>query len=616
MGGKSTSHSAVLGSKKQDASAFNLHSWQGLTEVLRRGKESLRDQTAYAEFRNLVLQYAQQGGDAELRKKIDAIIETFPRAVTDQDAPVPEMPNDGEAEGKKKSDGPHHSSTKVNVPENTKKPPASQEKPSVSPQNRRGKPMFKTLAPSKASTPDSIHEPPASLPTKQEENAAPHSSALDERGGQSEAPPAPAPMEERRPLEQHAPEVPQPEGGIKTIEEHKRRISEIKRAVHEKVGNPTTLVDSYHELGREYMMALLAALKATGPGGKESPDSAMLRLENAFKALLDTPPTPSQGDPVREEARMAPSQEEKEETVKESGRGPENTHAPSAEEPAKVTTQPTKTKDIRQPITEAPPTAQKKEVKPLPDQKTLMPTRGTPAQEKQPVRPPAPSASSAPPTPRKTIAPQVATTERKPLPRSKGESDVRAQKSPRSPAHTLTSLLTEKDRSEKKPEPERALHEIPPERVASSVQNNLPKTKRPAPPKPSETGYKSVDAERRTDAPAPARQTELSSPEVSMALDELLQEWSLFKSSGILGIGPSGAEHPLYKKLAPLSMAEVMAGRWEGSNRQVTKTIKEYVNAWRHEQGIAYNIQETFEHYLRRVVFRIRQRMHGTNHSA
>jgi hypothetical protein len=104
------------------------------------------------------------------------------------------------------------------------------------------------------------------------------------------------------------------------------------------------------------------------------------------------------------------------------------------------------------------------------------------------------------------------------------------------------------------------------------------------------------------------QQSELVSPRITQALHELLHEWNIFSSSGFLGMGPSGAEHPLYIRLAPLTMGEIITGRYEGADRKVNNIIHDYVNAWRHEQGIAYTPNETFEHYLRRVVLRIQKR--------
>jgi hypothetical protein len=106
-------------------------------------------------------------------------------------------------------------------------------------------------------------------------------------------------------------------------------------------------------------------------------------------------------------------------------------------------------------------------------------------------------------------------------------------------------------------------------------------------------------------------QSELMSPDVTMALGKLLHEWKIFASSGLFGMGPGGIEHPLYIKLARLSMAEIITGRYEEADMKVVHAIKDYVDAWRHEQGIAYSPSETFEHYLRRVAQRILNRQSG-----
>jgi hypothetical protein len=107
------------------------------------------------------------------------------------------------------------------------------------------------------------------------------------------------------------------------------------------------------------------------------------------------------------------------------------------------------------------------------------------------------------------------------------------------------------------------------------------------------------------------KQAELYAPKTTAMLNNLLHEWSIFSASGFLGTGPSGAEHPLFVTLAPLSMGEVIAGRWEGVDPKQLKIIKQYVDAWRHEQGLTYTLSETFEHYLRRVVDRIAKRQNG-----
>ena len=48
-----------------------------------------------------------------------------------------------------------------------------------------------------------------------------------------------------------------------------------------------------------------------------------------------------------------------------------------------------------------------------------------------------------------------------------------------------------------------------------------------------------------------------------------------------------------------------------GADPKIVKVIKQYVDAWHHEQGIIFTLNETFEHYLRRVVQRIVKRQNS-----
>ena len=98
------------------------------------------------------------------------------------------------------------------------------------------------------------------------------------------------------------------------------------------------------------------------------------------------------------------------------------------------------------------------------------------------------------------------------------------------------------------------------------------------------------------------------SPEITSGLGQLLSEWKLFKSSGIFGTGPSGVDHPLYKKVSGLTMSALMAGRFEGATPEIKQSISDYMNGWRYEQGVLHQHSETFEHYLRRVIKTIIER--------
>lgn len=94
----------------------------------------------------------------------------------------------------------------------------------------------------------------------------------------------------------------------------------------------------------------------------------------------------------------------------------------------------------------------------------------------------------------------------------------------------------------------------------------------------------------------------LHDPDVDSGLEQLLGEWSLFRKSGVFGTGPKGSQHPLFMKLASLEMPILLSGRFEGSTPEIRQSITDYMNGWRYEQGIIYEQDETFEHYLRRVI--------------
>jgi len=72
------------------------------------------------------------------------------------------------------------------------------------------------------------------------------------------------------------------------------RIREIKSLVNQKVGNPVNLVDIDNVAGREYMAALLDAMKQLNSGSSSVP--AMDRLEAAYQAVEEVLKT--KGAPV------------------------------------------------------------------------------------------------------------------------------------------------------------------------------------------------------------------------------------------------------------------------------------------------------------------------------
>ena len=93
--------------------------------------------------------------------------------------------------------------------------------------------------------------------------------------------------------------------------------------------------------------------------------------------------------------------------------------------------------------------------------------------------------------------------------------------------------------------------------------------------------------------------------QVTRGLEQLLSEWSIFKRSGMFGTGPNGKDHPLYETLSQLTMSTVLTGHFEGVTPEVKRSINDYMNGWRYEEGVVHEPGETFEHYLRRVIHHI-----------
>lgn len=534
MGGISTSHSAVLtGQKATASSSFDLRSWQGLTEILRVGKESLKDPVSYAEFRNLVLEYAQKGGDAELRKKIDVLVATFRGAQT-QKAPVSTVQEKIESQ---KTTPTEPVSTHTGTS-------AAKTATGFVVGTRRMQPQF-SAQPQKF-MPVTVQQTVSDVAPvpKKVEMVVPKVADISKILRVT----VPAQTTSKPVFVPDVIEVPVivPDTAVdhtvvatemvtKTLDEHKLRIAEIKRKVHEFIGNPAALMSSHNDLGKQYMTALLTALKATGAGDGEGVEIAMQKLEDTFQALVSDAPVA-----VEKEVTILPVQT-----------------TPTAESVHEA-------EDIQDEVIE-------KEIAVGPEPVVTTPV----VAEVQP------------------------------------DEIITEEVSPDVQHHELISQV-----KVAVPE-EEAIVEV--STVEMNVAHQASQT--PASGYP-QTKYanKGIAATPIADIKLTAgidpeqytiKQTELSQPQITQSLHELLHEWSIFSGSGLFGVGPGGSEHPLYLKLAPLSMGEVLAGRWEGADTKVVKTIKEYVDAWRHEQGIAYTINETFEHYLRRVVQKILKRQTG-----
>jgi hypothetical protein len=284
------------------------------------------------------------------------------------------------------------------------------------------------------------------------------------------------------------------------------RINEIKHIVNEKIGNPINLIDKDNAVGREYMNALLEAMKKSNGGQAAEVMAAMDRLESVFAKVLLI---------IEEPAAVVPP--------------PPVEEVPHSE----TVVSPSSPKEVlpeTEPATNTSPTTIE---------------HATAASPRDVVTPSANIASDVPDTPQPSVTPVVP------------------------PAPTA----------------------VPSVAKAKQVEELMHK--------------QHIDAMRESEVALRVQEEKMDPLMVSAVtagLNQLLSEWGLFKSSGLFGTGPSGSDHPLYKKIASLPMQAVIAGRFEGATPQIRQSIADYMNGWRYEEGIVFDYGESFEHYLRRVI--------------
>jgi hypothetical protein len=247
-------------------SSFDLHSQAGVMSLLAAIRGSQLSATIKNELRDLVFLYTNGGGDNSVRLALEQKLAT------------------------------HHITPIVPV---AKPAPEAAAKPApvLSFGSSRPAPVFKQKpvsapAPKVPKTPEPVAVPdpaPAPIPV------SPTEVKVTVQSAPATAPtPIPAPVPEvSKP--QPAPEAPAPvippapapapaaAAPVENIE-YLNRIREIKSAVNSRVGNPVNLVDINNDVGREYMNALLDAMKRLS-GGTGGIVPAMARLETAFKAV-------------------------------------------------------------------------------------------------------------------------------------------------------------------------------------------------------------------------------------------------------------------------------------------------------------------------------------------
>lgn len=334
------------------------------------------------------------------------------------------------------------------------------------------------------------------------------------------------------------------------------RIDTIKHDINGKVGNPVNLINADEKVGREYMSALLDAMKSASGGGGEA--TAAVRLEAAYQAalaLIKNMPTGSVSVSNTSEVKEEPLETRKE----------IETPSPT------IATEPIPAMPVTEPVALDTPLENTEETE---VSKEPEPTRSYGLYH-QPI----------------DVTDEI-TAEEKLL----KEKESPQQETKETPKDTSSERRVKIDL------PKVSFNETKKSQSLHSLKDEMAL--------PEQMAKVKAEGEKRAEA-AKKPITDLKSPEVQSGLEQLLSEWKLFRSSGFLGTGPKGIEHPLYKKISVLPMAAVVAGRFEGVTPEIKQSLTDYMNGWRYEQGIIHEMGETFENYLRRVIKQIltRQRL-------
>lgn len=350
---------------------------------------------------------------------------------------------------------------------------------------------------------------------------------------------------------------------------NKERIAQIKHDINSIVGNPVNLISKDQEVGKEYMTALLEAMKKNSD--TLSDDASMQRLETAYSAAKNIlEQTKTDTITIPEKSPVATINRTESNQVQFSDANKTNT--PSTK---------SSSQDTEPSVRQENPSNRKK----------FIPTR-TEGLYHRPI-------DEVSETNNKRIKESTLNSLANNLWKKNEQKEVTESKPHISPQTQVSPSVRKVD----------VASDTPPS-IDKPRTNVLKKPDQPLKSLKEETALPDRIEKLKNEAAArveAAKQpiTDLQSTAVEDGLKQLLSEWSLFRASGMFGTGPSGINHPLYKQLANLPMASVIAGRFEGASPVVKQQLTDYMNGWRYEQGIIHEMGETFDHYLRRVIRQI-----------
>ncbi len=381
------------------------------------------------------------------------------------------------------------------------------------------------------------------------------------------------------------------------------RIREIKRIVNEAVGNPVNLVDKHNEIGRAYMSALLAAMQSVNAETGRAGTAEMAQLETVFQqvqTLLQTDVSTTNEVPVSPAVDITPTTTTQ--TAQSSVDPTIDTEDTLVRSPQIETEDPNATSSEKEQTDSAPPASSVTSADVAtpppaqPDHKEPPVPAGTEKQDTDSES----STITHDFTPHAITAPPVTASD-KPVAQPNATVAKAATPDPVVSAETEHQTIPQESVSEQViPVVEPTTQ---PSTTAAAASLATPAVTPPVARELDHTLQSQLTAmEEKAAALNEYHGDPLHAPEVERGLQQLLLEWSLFKTSGLFGTGPNGLAHPLFKKLAPLMVNDILLGKFEGSRPEIIQSITDYMNGWRYEQGIVYQPGETFETYLRRVI--------------
>lgn len=677
--------------KQKASKPFDLHSQAGVAALLRQVRSSTLPASTKTTIRELVLQYTQRGGDPAVRDELEqtlAGITLVPSARTKRDAES-EVHNTNE-EQVAESTNLMSTQPKIVMPVRTG--------------YAGGRPV-PSFGNKKHPVTESVPTPAEVVPEPSEKPA-------------SQAPTTPIP-EEPSTVTAPSPVETQTEKNIEsapisqtvTVTDNAARIQEIKREVIALVGNPINLIDIDNTIGKQYMTALLEAMKKSNSGTKQQAADAMTTLESSFAAVqavvrnraanpitataaevpAHTPAAPEppkktvSSDPIPEVSSATADPSIFERSTKETDDMPlhasfiprklevtadsdsEKIQNVAATETIKHTTPEINLPERKVKESAAAPVAEPNSSEELPTEE-IFSVQGV-APETRPPQPPKPKQRDAglprqalggtplrdfpshpyraierptpPPAPRAVQQVAVETGKQQPV-KETTVPVVSVQETTQTPVQPHDQIRKVQSEPQSVPN-KKVMTPTQPESISpvdsgpiSNLQNET-STQQEVVSKPeAAAGMQNVPNYDSTKSVAPmtelqqeaartqhhesidptfvvpetmhsASAAELMNPKVTQGLEQLLSEWSIFKHSGIFGMGPSGIDHPLFQSLKNQSMLAIMNSTFQGSTPEIQQSIKDYLNGWRYEQAIMPQHTETFEHFLRRVVWKILQ---------